>query len=256
MPYPGKLRLRGDVARREADVMGVELDATEASVVDAVKADYIHLAHLQEELGILRENDRVLGQLIKDATAHYEVGQGSRADVLQAQVQRTKIVRKITPNAEERGDTEADLKALLHRDQGSPDIVAEELVENLLRYTSAELLQMVRKNIPQIEVDLSWSSSKLEGNTYSLLDTRRLIEFGEEAPGGKGLEAQMILNHKDAIAFLVSAADEIGFNRYTILNLHGILAQNLLPDEAAPGRLQLIAVGIEKSAFHPSKFRS
>jgi Fic family protein/transposase-like protein len=100
-------------------------------------------------------------------------------------------------------------------------------------------------------IDLSWSSSRLEGNTYSLLDTRRLIEFGEEAQGGNRLEAQMILNHKDAIAFLVSAADEIGFNRYTILNLHGILAQNLLPDEAAPGRLRRIAVGIEKSAFHP-----
>ena len=100
-------------------------------------------------------------------------------------------------------------------------------------------------------IDLSWNSSRLEGNTYSLLDTRRLIEFGEEAQGGNRLEAQMILNHKDAIAFLVSAADEIGFNRYTILNLHGILAQNLLPDEAAAGRLRRIAVGIEKSAFHP-----
>jgi Fic family protein len=100
-------------------------------------------------------------------------------------------------------------------------------------------------------IDLSWNSSRLEGNTYSLLDTRRLIEFGEEAQGGNRLEAQMILNHKDAISFLVSAADEIGFNRYTVLNLHGILAQNLLPDEAAAGRLRRIAVGIEKSAFHP-----
>jgi Fic family protein len=100
-------------------------------------------------------------------------------------------------------------------------------------------------------IDLSWNSSRLEGNTYSLLDTRRLIEFGEETQGQNRLEAQMILNHKDAIAFLVSAADEIGFNRYTILNLHGILAQNLLPDEAAAGRLRRIAVGIEKSAFHP-----
>lgn len=61
----------------------------------------------------------------------------------------------------------------------------------------------------------------------------------------------MILNHKDAIAFLVSAADEIGFNRHTVLNLHGILAQNLLPDPAAAARLRRIAVGIEKSAFHP-----
>jgi hypothetical protein len=100
-------------------------------------------------------------------------------------------------------------------------------------------------------IDLSWNSSRLEGNTYSLLDTKRLIEFGEEAQGRDRLEAQMILNHKDAIEFLVSAVDEIGFNRYTILNLHGILAQNLLRDEAAAGRLRSIAVGIERSVFHP-----
>jgi Fic family protein/DNA-binding transcriptional ArsR family regulator len=100
-------------------------------------------------------------------------------------------------------------------------------------------------------IDLSWNSSRLEGNTYSLLDTKRLIEFGQEAEGRDRLEAQMIVNHKDAISFLVGTADEIGFNRYTILNLHGILAHNLLADEAAAGRLRHIAVGIEKSTFHP-----
>ena len=61
----------------------------------------------------------------------------------------------------------------------------------------------------------------------------------------------MILNHKDAIEFLVSSAGDIGFNRYTILNLHAMLANNLLADEAAAGRLRRIAVGIERSAFHP-----
>jgi hypothetical protein len=100
-------------------------------------------------------------------------------------------------------------------------------------------------------IDLAWNSSRLEGNTYSLLDTRRLIELGEEAEGRAHLEAQMILNHKDAIEFLVSAADEIGFNRYTILNLHALLANNLLPDPAAAGRLRYITVGIERSTFHP-----
>lgn len=100
-------------------------------------------------------------------------------------------------------------------------------------------------------IDLAWNSSRLEGNTYSLLDTRRLIELGEEAKGHAHLDAQMILNHKDAIEFLVSAADDIGFNRYTILNLHGLLANNLLPDPTAAGRLRYIAVGIERSAFHP-----
>lgn len=100
-------------------------------------------------------------------------------------------------------------------------------------------------------IDLSWNSSRLEGNTYSLLDTKRLIELGEEAEGRAHLEAQMILNHKDAIEFLVSAADEIGFNRYTILNLHALLANNLLADPTAAGRLRYIAVGIERSTFHP-----
>jgi hypothetical protein len=61
----------------------------------------------------------------------------------------------------------------------------------------------------------------------------------------------MILNHKDAIEFLVGNADEIGFNRYTILNLHAILANNLLADPAAAGRLRYIAVGVERSSFHP-----
>jgi hypothetical protein len=100
-------------------------------------------------------------------------------------------------------------------------------------------------------IDLSWNSSRLEGNTYSLLDTKRLIEFGQEAEGRDRLEAQMIINHKEAISFLVGAANEIGFSRYTILNLHGILAQNLLRDAAAAGRLRHIAVGIEKSTFLP-----
>jgi hypothetical protein len=108
-----------------------------------------------------------------------------------------------------------------------------------------------RQILNRLLVDLSWNSSRLEGNTYSLLDTRRLIAFGEEAEGKERLEAQMILNHKDAIEFLVGSAEETGFNRHTILNLHAMLANNLLADEAAAGRLRRIAVAIEKSVFHP-----
>ncbi len=100
-------------------------------------------------------------------------------------------------------------------------------------------------------IDLSWNSSRLEGNTYSLLDTKRLIEFSEVAEGKEQLEAEMILNHKDAIEFLVNAEEEIGFNRHTILSLHALLANNLLADPGATGRLRRVAVGIEKSVFHP-----
>jgi Fic family protein len=105
--------------------------------------------------------------------------------------------------------------------------------------------------LTRLLIDLAWNSSRLEGNTYSLLDTKRLIDLGQEAEGRSHLEAQMILNHKDAIEFLVSAADEIGFNRHTILNLHALLANNLLADPSAAGRLRYIPVGIERSTFHP-----
>ncbi len=100
-------------------------------------------------------------------------------------------------------------------------------------------------------IDLSWNSSRLEGNTYSLLETERLLELGEAAEGKDALEAQMILNHKAAIELLVDQADEIGFNRYTILNLHALLADNLLADPQAGGRLRRIPVDIDGTVYHP-----
>ena len=100
-------------------------------------------------------------------------------------------------------------------------------------------------------IDLSWNSSRLEGNTYSLLDTQRLIENGEAAEGKGAKDAQMILNHKAAIEFLVQSVDDTGFDRRTILNLHALLADNLLEDPTAPGRLRSESVGIGGSVFHP-----
>ena len=108
-----------------------------------------------------------------------------------------------------------------------------------------------RRILSRLLIDLSWNSSRLEGNTYSLLDTKRLIEIGEEAQGKNRREAQMILNHKEAIEFLVEVAMDIGFDRFTILNLHAALADNLLADPDAVGRLRHIGVGIEGSVFHP-----
>ena len=74
LPYPGKLRLRGQVAERDADTKQVEVEAAIISIADAVKADYLQLAYLQQTLGILRQNEAVLDQRIQDATVHYQVG--------------------------------------------------------------------------------------------------------------------------------------------------------------------------------------
>ena len=108
-----------------------------------------------------------------------------------------------------------------------------------------------RNLLSRVLIPLSWNSSRLEGNTYSLLETHRLIEAGEEGDGRDRREAQMILNHKDAIEFLVESAEEIGFNRYPVLNLHAALADGLLDNPQAPGRLRRGPVGIGGSVFHP-----
>ncbi|MCP4200269.1 MAG: Fic family protein [bacterium] len=100
-------------------------------------------------------------------------------------------------------------------------------------------------------IDLSWASSRLEGNTYNRLDTQNLIEFGQAAEGKDIQETQMILNHKAAIEMLIEEADQIGFNPFTFRNLHAILSENLLHDEDACGRLRRRAVDISGSAFHP-----
>ena len=155
LPWPGKLGLRGQVAERDADTKQAEVEVTRTSIADAVKADYLQLAYLQETLGILRQNETVLEQLIQDATAHYQVGQGMQQDVLQAQVNRTKLVKEITMHHQLMGQVQAHLKGLLNRDQGSPDVVAEDLIEIPLKPTSDELLAVVRQNNPQIQVDAS-----------------------------------------------------------------------------------------------------
>ena len=108
-----------------------------------------------------------------------------------------------------------------------------------------------RHILDRLLVDLSWASSRLEGTTYSLLDTQRLIEFGEVAQGKDAAETQMILNHKAAVEFMVDLIDELGFNRQNLLNFHAILSDNLLADPNASGRLRRIAVGIGNSVYHP-----
>lgn len=155
LPYPGKLRLRGQVAERDADTKQAEIEVTKTGIADAVKADYLQLAYLQQTLGILRQNETVLDQLIQSATAHYQVGQGMQQDVLQAQVKRTKIVREITMHHQQMGQVQAHLKGLLNRDQGSADIVTEDLIESPLKRSSQELLALVRQSSPQIQVDAS-----------------------------------------------------------------------------------------------------
>ena len=108
-----------------------------------------------------------------------------------------------------------------------------------------------RAILNRLLIDLSWASSYLEGNTYSRLDTRELIEHGKVAEGKALIETQMILNHKGAIELLVDNADAAAFNRHTLLNLHSALSENLLPNPADEGRVRRHIVEIGRSVYQP-----
>ncbi len=108
-----------------------------------------------------------------------------------------------------------------------------------------------RDILNRLLIDLSWASSMLEGNTYSRLDTERLIEFGQATEGKTALETQMILNHKQAIEYLVLDPSNAEVTPDCMVALHAFLSDGLMADPAAVGRLRRRAVEIGGSVYLP-----
>ena len=108
-----------------------------------------------------------------------------------------------------------------------------------------------RRIIERLLIDLSWASSRMEGNTYNLLETERLIRFGQEASGKDRKEAVMILNHKEAIQYVVEDLAATTISRPDLFNIHALLADGLLVDPAMAGRLRRMPVGINHSSYRP-----
>jgi outer membrane protein TolC len=152
IPFPGKLRLKGVVADRSAGVARTQLEILRASIVEQVKVAYFHLAYLRQTLGSLEASRATLGQLIDFELSRYSTGQGGQADVLKAQLARTRLVREITMYRQQMGQAQADLKELLHRPQTSPDILAGELMATPLRRSAAELLRLTRERNPVVQL--------------------------------------------------------------------------------------------------------
>ena len=108
-----------------------------------------------------------------------------------------------------------------------------------------------RRILERLLVDLAWASSRMEGNTYDILQTEELVRFGKEASGKDRKEAIMILNHKEAIQYMVDNLAAIAITRQDICNIHALLADGLLIDPAMGGRLREIDVGIGYSSYKP-----
>jgi hypothetical protein len=109
-----------------------------------------------------------------------------------------------------------------------------------------------RDIMQRLVIDLSWGSSRLEGLRYSRVDTAELLDADRPSAGMSNRDRQLILNHKAAIEFLVEEAESIAFNRYTILNLHALLAENLLERREQEGALRTRPVMIGSWVYTPT----
>jgi cobalt-zinc-cadmium efflux system outer membrane protein len=149
-PYPGKLRLRGEMAKRDADVAQQQYESARRSVLAGIKAAYFQLSYLSKTLGILESDGELLAQVEKAADARYRSGMGNQHDLFQAQLERTKLLREITMHHLEVAKSQAQIKQLLNRQQSSPDIEPAELSETPIPLTVDELLSAARSQNPKI----------------------------------------------------------------------------------------------------------
>jgi len=119
----------------------------------------------------------------------------------------------------------------------------------LFKRNISELLEKeYQREFERLAIDLSWKSSQIEGNTYSLLETERLLKEKETASGKTKDEAVMLLNHKDAIDFLLGQADYVRpLSVSKIEDIHGMLMKDLEVDRNIRKR----RVGISGTNYTP-----
>ncbi len=116
--------------------------------------------------------------------------------------------------------------------------------ENISQLSDSEY----KKELERLAIDLSWKSSQIEGNTYSLLETERLLKDKETAAGKTKEEAIMLLNHKDAIDFIVENPDYlIPLSISKIEDIHSLLIKGLAVDK----NLRKRRIGISGTNYHP-----
>lgn len=150
LPYPGRLRLKGEIATQDASVAEQQYESVRRAVLAGIKSAYIQLAYLSETLGILESDGQLLQQVEKAVDARYRSGMGNQQDLLQAQLEQTKLLREITMHHLEVAKLQAQIKQLLNRSQSSPDIAPVQLPETPLLYTYDELLTAAKAQNPEI----------------------------------------------------------------------------------------------------------
>lgn len=138
----------------------------------------------------------------------------------------------------------AETRLFSDKDQVHLDALQEEFRQHISELTDNEY----RKEMERLGIDLSWKSSQIEGNTYTLLETERLLRESKTAEGKSREEAVMLLNHKDALSFVLDNPDYLKELTVShIEDIHQLLTKELSIDKG----LRRHRVGITGTNYHP-----
>lgn len=138
----------------------------------------------------------------------------------------------------------AETRLFSDKDQVHLDALQDEFRQHVSELTDNEY----RKEMERLGIDLSWKSSQIEGNTYTLLETERLLRESKTAAGKTREEAVMLLNHKDALSFVLDNPDYLKELTVShIEDIHQLLTKELSIDKG----LRRHRVGITGTNYHP-----
>ena len=112
----------------------------------------------------------------------------------------------------------------------------------------------LQKIYNRLLIDLSYNSSRLEGNTYTLADTEQLVIQGVAAQGKPNAERIMVLNHKEAIRYLAQHVESLSVNEETIRTLHYLLADSLIAPGMA-GQIREDSIAVSGTTYAPLEGR-
>jgi outer membrane protein TolC len=149
-PFPGKRRLRGQIATHEAAIVREELRMTELTIRAAVKKAYYDLWQVQQNLLIYSRDKELMAQFATIAEKKYAVGQVSQPNVLQAQVELTRIVNRVTTETLKLGEVRARFNELLSRPLDALLGVPSEAPDPIISHSFAELAELTARASPEI----------------------------------------------------------------------------------------------------------
>jgi len=152
-PFPGKRKLRGDVARKEAGADFELYQATQLNVVSRLKQAYYRLYYAYAARDVLERNKELLRKLLRITEARYSVGRAAQQDIFKAQTELSILETRLVNLAREREAREAEINSLLNRPPGSPLARPAEVQPKDTILALEELYAAARENSPMLRRD-------------------------------------------------------------------------------------------------------